>query len=133
MSNMQTVKDMYEAFGRGDVPGILSRLAQDVEWEYGAHPTDLPWLQKRKGREGAANFFASLAAELNIHRFEPKTLFEQGNTVVALFDNDCTVNTTGKRILEEDGVHIFHFNNDGQVQRFRHRIDTHQQLRAYHP
>ena len=34
MSNIETVKSIYEAFGRGDVPAILDKLADDVDWDY---------------------------------------------------------------------------------------------------
>ena len=33
MSNIDTVKQMYEAFGRGDVPAILDKLDDNVEWD----------------------------------------------------------------------------------------------------
>jgi len=29
---VQTVKEMYAAFGRGDVPGIMRHVADDVSW-----------------------------------------------------------------------------------------------------
>ena len=36
MAHLQTVQQIYEAFGRGDVPAIQAKLTQDVDWEYGA-------------------------------------------------------------------------------------------------
>ena len=34
MSNLvSTVQEIYSAFGQGDVPAILARLADDVVWE----------------------------------------------------------------------------------------------------
>jgi uncharacterized protein len=33
MSNIETVKGVYEAFGRGDIPAILEVIADDIEWE----------------------------------------------------------------------------------------------------
>ena len=30
--NVQAVQDIYAAFGRGDIPGIVERLAPDVTW-----------------------------------------------------------------------------------------------------
>ena len=61
MKTIDTVKRIYEAFGRGDVPAILEHVAEDVDWEYGAVDAGVPWLQRRRGREGVASFFASLA------------------------------------------------------------------------
>ena len=47
-----------------------------------------------------------------------------------IFDFDAAVRQTGKRIFEQDEVHIFYFDNQGKVIRFRHRADTHQQFEA---
>src|SRR5262245_57481992 len=130
MTCKETVLEMYAAFGRGDVPAILERLAPDVEWEYDASPTEVPWLQPRQGRSGAAAFFASLE-NLEFHRFEPRMILEDGTTVVALVDIEATVRKTGIRVTELDEVHIWHFGDDGLVTRFRHRVDTLKQLRAW--
>lgn len=130
MSYKETVQEMYAAFGRGDVPAILERLSPDVEWEYDASPTEVPWLQPRQGRAGAAEFFASLA-NLEFHHFEPKLILAEGSTVVAVVDVDATVRKTGLRAREVDEVHIWHFGDDGLVTRFRHRADTLKQLRAW--
>jgi hypothetical protein len=51
LSNLKTVRDIYTAFGAGDVPAILSKLAPDVDWEYGQGPNRAPWLQPRRGRD----------------------------------------------------------------------------------
>jgi len=130
MAYKETVQEMYAAFGRGDVAAILEHLSPNVEWEYGASPSEVPWLQRRQGRAGAAEFFASLG-ELEFHRFEPKALLETGTIVVALVDVDATVRKTETRFEELDEVHIWHFGEDGLVARFRHRADTLKQLRAW--
>ncbi|WDT74183.1 MAG: nuclear transport factor 2 family protein [Candidatus Manganitrophus sp.] len=129
MSNIKRVQEMYAAFGRGDVPAILSKLAERVQWEYGANSTDVPWLQPRQGREEVVKFFEALAA-VEISKFQPKTFLENGKIVVALIDFEATVKATGRKVLEEDEVHIWHFDDQGEVVRFRHRADTHQHWRA---
>src|SRR5262245_21721900 len=125
---------MYEAFGRGDVPAILACLADDVEWEYGANSTDVPWLQPRRGRAAVGGFFESLAA-IEIHKFVPKAIMDvlivDKPVVVSLVDLEATVRATGRRWLEEDEVHIWHFDANGKVRRFRHRVDTHQTWLAF--
>ena len=129
MAHAGTVKQIYEAFGRGDIPAILAQLAPDVEWEYGANSTDVAWLQPRRGRDDVAGFFQALAA-LEFHSFRPTTILEAGNVVVSLVDVDASVKATGTRIVEEDEVHIWYFDESGQVSRFRHRADTHLQWMA---
>ena len=130
MSNLKTVQEIYAAFGKGDVPAILDRLADSVEWEYGAGTTEIPWLKRRHGRAGAAEFFASLSA-LDIHKFVPKRFLEGPDLVVVLLELEASVKSTGKRIVEEDEVHIWYFDDKHRVTRFRHRVDTQQHLAAY--
>jgi ketosteroid isomerase-like protein len=122
---------MYEAFGRADIPSILAALAEDVDWEYGEASTDVPWLQPRRGRTAVAGFFEALGA-LDFHSFQPRVLLESGPIVVALIDLDATVRATGRKVVELDEVHIWHFDAAGRVARFRHRADTHLQWQAYH-
>jgi ketosteroid isomerase-like protein len=129
MPNKETVQDIYAAFGRGDVAAILERLDEGVEWEYGA-ASEVPWLQPRRGRTGAAEFFASLTA-LEIQTFILKAILEGDGLVVALIDVEATVKATGKRYVEEDEVHIWYFDENGKVVRFRHRVDTHQHYQAW--
>jgi ketosteroid isomerase-like protein len=131
MSNLATVQGIYEAFGRGDVPAILERLAEDVEWEYGVNSTDVPWLQPRRGRDAVAGFFQSLGG-IDFHRLEATTFLESGPVVVVLLQVEATVKTTGRQVSESDEVHIWHFDAAGRIARFRHRADTHQQHLAVH-
>jgi uncharacterized protein len=48
-------------------------------------------------------------------------------------DFEGTVKATGKRIVEEDEVHIFYFDQEGKITKFRHQSDTHQAWLAYQP
>ena len=132
MSNLNTVQDIYAAFGAGDVPSILASLADDVDWEYGPGSTDVPWLQHRSGHNAVAGFFNSLSA-VDIHKFAPKELLETDGVVVALIDVDFTVKATGKRVTEEDEIHVWRFNADGKVARYRHGVDTHAAQLAIKP
>ena len=131
MSNIETIQSIYDAFGRGDVPAILARLSEDVEWEYGVNSTDVPWLQPRKGRSGAAEFFQSLGA-LDFRDFRVTFIAGSGDMVVALCDVEAVVRETGKTFVEADETHVWYFGADGLVSRFRHRVDTHQHWLAYH-
>lgn len=129
MSHLKTVQSIYEAFGKGDVPTILGHLAENVEWEYGIVSTNVPWLQPRQGRTEVTKFFQALA-DFEIQKFEPKTFLENGDVVVVLIDLEATVRSTKRRIMEEDEVHIWHFDAKGKVSRFRHRADTFQHWAA---
>ncbi len=130
MSNADTVHEIYAAFARGDIPTILAPVADDVEWEYDNGPTEVSWLQTRRGRDGVAEFFAGLSA-MQIHSFVPKAVLQGDQLVVGVIDIDFTVVATAKRVQEFDEVHVWRFNDAGQVHRFRHRADTLKQTLAF--
>jgi uncharacterized protein len=132
MSNIETVKGVYEAFGRGDIPAIMDVLADDIEWEYGMADTGVPWLRSRTGRDGALKFFESLAG-VEFHTFDPRVLLEHDDVVVALIDVSFTVKDSGVVVSEEDEVHIWTFDTDGKVSRFCHKLDSHQHWMAVEP
>jgi ketosteroid isomerase-like protein len=134
MSDTATVQAIYAAFGRGDIPAILDRLADDVRWEHwpggsGAQRHGVPWLLERTGREDVAGFFASLAA-LDFHAFEPTALLEGDGAVVAVIAVDVTVRATGER-FRDDEIHLWSFDADGRVTAFRHFVDTAKHVEAY--
>ena len=130
MTPLETVQQIYAAFGRGDIPAILDHLAENVEWEYAISSTEVPWLEPRQGRKEVAKFFEALGG-LEFHKFQPKTFFEGAGVVVALIDVELVVKATGRRIVEEDEVHLWHFNEEGQVSKFGHKLDTHQHWVAW--
>ncbi|HTQ89406.1 MAG TPA: hypothetical protein VMK84_07915 [Streptosporangiaceae bacterium] len=41
--NIQTARQMYQAFGSGDVQAILDRVADDVDWSTDAAIASAPW------------------------------------------------------------------------------------------
>ena len=130
MTPIETVHHIYAAFGRGDVPAILACLADDVEWEYGAAPNPVPWLQPLRGRDQVPRFFDTLMTQVEFHRFVPKHVVGEGALAVGIVDFEATVRATGKRVVEVDEVHLFHFDAQGRVARFRHRADTLQHAMA---
>lgn len=120
--NIQLVKDSYDAFGRGDLEGLLNNLAENVEW-ITPGPADLmPTAGTRRGRQAVAEFFAVLGEQEDVELFEPKEFIAQGDKVVAIIDYRGRVKATGKT-AETTILHVFDF-KDGKVQRFREFFDT---------
>lgn len=128
MTNIPTVQRLYQAFGAGDLPGILTHLAEDVIWEYG-HSSDVGYLQPRRGKAEVPAFFQALGV-LEITRFEPWKFFETDDMVVVLVNLEATVRATGRTVTEQDEVHIWTFNQAGKVSRFGHRLDSYQHWAA---
>jgi uncharacterized protein len=126
VSNTETVQAIYEAFGRGDVPTILDKLDDAVEWETTVPVANVPWLQERRGKANIAGFFESLAP-LQITRFEPHAVFDGGAKVFVLIAFEAT--NQGKRYSFPNNGHLWQFNAAGKVVKYDHVTDTAQMVR----
>lgn len=94
--NVQLVQEIYAAFGRGDIPGILGRLADDAEIEHFGPPDILPWARVYRGRDGWAQFFQDLGKTLEPLQFEPREFVAQDDKVVALGQWRFRATSTGR-------------------------------------
>lgn len=132
MNNLQKVVAIYEAFGRGDVPAILEFLHPDVEWEHDVPPEATseraPWLAPRRGKAEVPKFFESLA-DVQIHRFIPETFVDGGRHIFVTIRLGATVRSTGRQLEDFEG-HLFTFDAEGRIVRFRHFVDTYRHLTA---
>lgn len=122
---VETVQTIYAAFGRGDVPAILEHLAPDIEWEHDAIDHGVPFLRPRRGRAEVAGFFGDLAAGLDIAVFEPLGFLVGGDQVAVPVRLEGTLRRNGRRVKDHE-IHLWTFDANGHVARFRHVLDTHQ-------
>src|SRR5712691_5173129 len=119
--NVQMVREMYAAFGRGDASVFLEALADDVEWSCYGPPTD-PLYQPRRGRPQVEQFFGILGNAVEIQKFEPREYIAQGDNVVVL-GWESGVGKTSKRAYEQYWSCVFTF-GDGKVAKFRGYWDS---------
>jgi ketosteroid isomerase-like protein len=129
--NLATVQGIYEAFGKGDVPGLLGALADDVAWEQwadnSAQKAGVPWFAERTGPDGAAEFFAAVGA-WEIHEFAVLSMMAGGDQVAVEIVMDATP-AGGSRYRDEE-IHLWTFGDDGKVTRLRHYTDTAKHIAA---
>jgi len=133
MRTIETVKSIYAAFGTGNVPAILEHIADQVDWEYGWKSHEVPWLVPRKDKQGVLAFLQTAGEQLAFTRFEVTHMLGDERLVIALVDHDATVKATGKVIHERGEPHVWHFDAQGRVCKFRHGADTLQHMRALTP
>jgi uncharacterized protein len=123
MNNIDTVKQIYEAFGRGDIPVIIDKLDPNIEWDVEVSTPGVPWLQPRRGAANIPAFFESLAP-LSFQRFEPHTYFANGNKVFVLVAFDVTHIASGKQYTFPYEGHLWIFNDAGRAVEYQHVTDT---------
>jgi ketosteroid isomerase-like protein len=121
MSTAAIVHELYGAFGRGDIPAILSMVTPDIDWEFVGSP-GLAYAGRRTGPEGVASFFAALAGADKIHAFEPREFIESDSHVTVLgWERSTAIDT--QTDFESEWVHVFTF-KEGKVSRWRGFFNT---------
>ena len=127
-SVVATVRAMYAAFGRGDIPALLSYLSTEVDWRIcvdlaAPGAKRIPDFRPFRGREGVQAFFSILDAEIEFHSFQPLSFLSDGNEVAVRVQLELTVRSTGYR-LRTESIHYFTFDVNGNVTRFVEYADT---------
>jgi ketosteroid isomerase-like protein len=130
--NADTVRSIYAAFARGDVPAILEHIREDVVWEHDTHERGIPWIMPGRGREQVGRFFATIASLLEPRGFEVLNVLEGGGQVAAVTRVHWVVKATRKEFRDLE-VHLWTFDAAGRVERFKHVIDSLEHWRAAQP
>jgi uncharacterized protein len=125
--NKQVVKELYAAFGRGDIAAVLALVAEDVNWRL---PGTVPhYSGSYKGPNGVADFFRELDANIGVELFEPRDFVAEGDRVLVIGWSRGRVKSSG-RIFDNRWVMAFSV-HDGKVTKFEEYADT-QALAAAH-
>src|SRR5688572_18313913 len=121
VSNKNTVRNIFEAFAKGDVPYILDRIDDDCEFNVLGAP-HVPYGGVYHGK-GASRFFQSLNELFETTRFDVEELYEVENgNVVAFGWHGGTGRKTGKAFDLKWSM-MFKF-KDGKVVYYQNYFDT---------
>jgi hypothetical protein len=120
--NIKTIKEIYAAFGRGDVQAILDGVTEDVDWASETSSTAAPWYGVRHGREGVASFFEAFGSTMEVDEFEPFAFAANDSEVHTVVHFRATSRSTGKTV-NQDLHHYFRFDN-GKIAFYRGTEDT---------
>lgn len=127
MNNLETVKAIYEAFGKGDIPFILSCLDETVAWEKWdgnfAQKSGVPYMRERNSIAGVAEFFGEVG-KLGVKSSNVLSIMDGGNKFAVEFEIET------ERFGYEEEMHLWTFNEKGKVIGFRHYLDTAKHIAA---
>jgi len=119
-SELDAVKDVYEAFGRGDVPAVLGAMAEDVEWN---EAEGMPYGGTYHGPQAVLeNVFGPILEDVDGFTVSPQRYVGEGETVISLGRYTGTGKATG-RALDVPFAHVWEL-RDGKVARFTQHVDT---------
>ncbi len=95
-NNIKTVQAIYACFAKGDVPGILSRCADNVSFFNGSDPAVSPFGGLFKGKKEVIRFFTALGTTTQTLNFVPSNFREENGKVINEVQHDGIVTITGK-------------------------------------
>ncbi len=119
--NIDVVKTAYEAFGRGDIPGVVATFDPNVEWISPAGSYRLGGVHK--GPEAIVNnFFMVLGEMWDELKVTPREYIDAGDRVFVLGNATGKGKATGKTV-DSPYIHMLNL-KDGKVVRFEEFEDT---------
>jgi ketosteroid isomerase-like protein len=81
-SNLEIVKTITEALGRGDLLTVMGLVTKDVRWAVNAADRDAaPWFRVYEGKQSLPDFFARLG-ELTFTDFTLRAVLTDGDVVM---------------------------------------------------
>jgi uncharacterized protein len=123
IENVETVKGMYEALGRGDIEAILDAVTDDVDWSTDAAFESAPWYGARHGKDEVRGFFDGIVQTGPITEFTPLSFASNDDGDVMVFIRYAfTVNATGKKVAMN--MHHYWRFRDGKACFVRSSEDT---------
>jgi ketosteroid isomerase-like protein len=129
--NIEMVKKLYGAFGKGDIETVVDHLADQLVWRFDA-PSVIPYAGERdtpsQVREG---FFGELAGTQKDFALTTEEFIAQDDKVIMVGRYSATVTATGKN-FDLPLVHVWTVQN-GKVKRFLNFTDTAKVAEAYMP
>jgi ketosteroid isomerase-like protein len=127
-SNLPLIRAIYDAFGSGDIPGVLGRMASDIEWneaENFPYADGNPYVGPDAIVKGV---FMRLGGEWDGFAVVPEDFLDAGDTVVVLGRYKGRHKATG-RPLDAQMCHVWRV-KDGKATRFQQYTDTLQAARV---
>ncbi len=120
MNNLSLIQGAYDAFAKGDVPGVLGILSSDIAWtEAEGFPYGGTYNGPNAVLEGV---FMRLGADWESFAVAPAEFIDGGDAVVVLGKYSGTYKATGKS-FQADFAHVWKI-KDGKAIRFVQYVDT---------
>ena len=129
--NVDTIRNLYAAFAKGDVPTVLGALAPDMEWREADHflyADGNPYVGPNAILNGV---FMRLATEWNGFAATPQQFHDAGDVVIATGRYTGSHKATGKA-LDAQFAHFWTL-KDGRATHFQQYTDTLQASQVAHP
>ena len=120
-ANLDTVHDLYAAFGRGDLATVLGLMDEQIEWN---EPETVPYGSHVGPQAVAEKVLAQVIADMPDFSATPEQFVDGGgDTIMTVGTYRGTSAKTGRK-LDTPFAHVFQFRS-GKIASFRTISDTH--------
>lgn len=112
------VEEFFRRAGSGASPEHMAEMvSDDVDWFVAGDTSVVPWIGRKTGRAGVAEFYRQLRSLVTSERFDVSEVVVQDDRAIALGYLESRVKSTGKLIRSE---FAFDFTiRAGRIVRFR--------------
>jgi len=118
MSNVDTARAAYEAFGRGDLGALQDDFAEDAVW---ITSDELPLGGETTGRDAIMGNFAQIPNYWSSFSVEPEEFIDAGEYVVVRGTQRAG---NDKGSFEAPFVHVMKYGGDGKLVRGEFHADS---------
>ncbi|THF62142.1 nuclear transport factor 2 family protein [Pseudothauera rhizosphaerae] len=126
------VSSLFEKIGQGAAPAeIASLFSEDVDWFIAGDTENVPWIGRKAGRKGVAEFFRQIRELIAPERFEVSDVLVKGSRAVVLGTLASRARSTGK-LMETEFAFDLTVKN-GLIVRYRMFEDSFAVARAVVP
>ncbi len=122
--NVELMRGLYDAFGRGDVEAVLGRMDEGIEWneaENFIYADRNPYVGPQAVLEGV---FARLGEDWEVFEVKPEEFLDAGDRVVALGRYNAKHKASGREVWAQF-AHVWGV-REGMVTSFQQYTDTKQ-------
>jgi ketosteroid isomerase-like protein len=120
LSNLDSVKSIYQGLAEGDIPSLLGSLSPDIAW---TEAEGFPYAGTYHGPGSVlTEVFMRLGTEWDGFAAVPEEFIDGGDTIVVLGKYSGTYKATGKS-FQANFAHVWKLQNEKAV-RFIQYVDT---------
>jgi uncharacterized protein len=123
MDNVKLLRNVYDAFGRGDMPTVLGAMSPEIHWHEAESNPYMPSGGAWVGPDAVlSNLFQKLGAEWDGFAVHPKSFHDAGDSVIVEGRYSGRYKATGKS-MDTQVCHVWEI-KDGKVIKFQQYVDT---------
>ncbi len=121
---IRLIRDLYGAFGRGDIAAIDAAMVDDVGWHF---PGTSPLAADVRGKAAVMGQLGLPMRYFQDFKLEVHDVLGNTDHVVALVSSQMRHNG---RTLQDKEAHVFHISDDGKVAEAWFTLNTEQMKAA---